>query len=61
MTAFRRLRSIGPVEIATGVNRRTNKRGYLASCTANGCGWSATFDTEDGAALAAGHHKCAAR
>lgn len=55
---FRRRRCVGPVEIGTGRDRRTNRPGFLAACTRDDCGWSATYATEDAADLAARTHRC---
>jgi hypothetical protein len=58
---FRKRHSIGPVEVATGRNRRTNRDGVMAVCTNDGCGWSAVYDTQEAADLAAQSHRCSPR
>ncbi|MEU1624114.1 mobile element transfer protein [Streptomyces sp. NPDC020096] len=54
---FQRLVRYGPVEIGKGRNR-DGKSGYVASCTADDCGWSGQFATYSAVCLAAKGHRC---
>lgn len=55
---FRNLRRIGPVNVASYVERGRNR--HLAACTAPGCDFSAEYDSRVAAELAARTHRCPA-
>ncbi|MFF9334516.1 mobile element transfer protein [Streptomyces albogriseolus] len=55
---FRNLRRIGPVNVASYVERGRNR--HLAACTAPRCDFSAEYDSRAAAELAAHTHRCPA-
>ncbi|CAL9298064.1 mobile element transfer protein [Streptomyces sp. SudanB66_2053] len=55
---FRNLRRIGPVNVASYVERGRNR--HLAACTAPRCDFSAEYDSRAAAELAARTHRCPA-
>ncbi|MEU5507934.1 mobile element transfer protein [Streptomyces fungicidicus] len=55
---FRNLRRIGPVNVASYVERGLNR--HLAACTAPRCDFSAEYDSRAAAELAARTHRCPA-
>ncbi|MGA5568540.1 mobile element transfer protein [Streptomyces pseudogriseolus] len=55
---FRNLRRIGPVNVASYVERGRNR--HLAACTAPRCDFSAEYDNRAAAELAARTHRCPA-
>ncbi|MGY1395859.1 mobile element transfer protein [Streptomyces sp. SS10] len=55
---FRNLRRIGPVNVASHVERGRNR--HLAACTAPRCDFSAEYDSRAAAELAARTHRCPA-
>ncbi|MFJ8997423.1 mobile element transfer protein [Streptomyces sp. NPDC102359] len=55
---FRNLRRIGPVNVASYVERGWNR--HLAACTAPRCDFSAEYDSRAAAELAARTHRCPA-
>ncbi|MEU2522094.1 mobile element transfer protein [Streptomyces pseudogriseolus] len=55
---FRNLRRIGPVNVASYVERGRNR--HLAACTAPRCDFSAEYDSRAAAELAARAHRCPA-
>ncbi|MCI4142267.1 MULTISPECIES: mobile element transfer protein [Streptomyces] len=55
---FRNLRRIGPVNVASYVERGRNR--HLAACTAPRCDFSAEYDSRAAAELAARTHCCPA-
>ncbi|MEV5255266.1 mobile element transfer protein [Streptomyces werraensis] len=55
---FRNLRRIGPVNVASCVERGRNR--HLAACTAPRCDFSAEYDSRAAAELAARTHRCPA-
>ncbi|WUC43636.1 Mobile element transfer [Streptomyces cellulosae] len=55
---FRNLRRIGPVNVASYVERGRNR--HLAACTALRCDFSAEYDSRAAAELAARTHRCPA-
>ncbi|CAM5732189.1 MULTISPECIES: mobile element transfer protein [Streptomyces] len=55
---FRNLRRIGPVNVASYVERGRNR--HLAACTAPRCDFSAEYDSRAAADLAARTHRCPA-
>ncbi|MGX1155626.1 mobile element transfer protein [Streptomyces albogriseolus] len=55
---FRNLRRIGPVNVASYVERGRNR--HLAACTAPRCDFSAEYNSRAAAELAARTHRCPA-
>ncbi|MFK0059737.1 mobile element transfer protein [Streptomyces werraensis] len=55
---FRNVRRIGPVNVASYVDRGQNR--HLAACTAPRCDFSAEYDSRAAAELAARTHRCPA-
>ncbi|MBE4774969.1 mobile element transfer protein [Streptomyces caniscabiei] len=55
---FRNVRRIGPVNVASFVERGKNR--HLAACTAPRCDFSAEYDSRAAAELAARTHRCPA-
>ncbi|MGA5181778.1 mobile element transfer protein [Streptomyces pseudogriseolus] len=55
---FHNLRHIGPVNVASYVERGRNR--HLAACTAPRCDFSAEYDSRAAAELAARTHRCPA-
>ncbi|MCF2539038.1 MULTISPECIES: mobile element transfer protein [Streptomyces] len=55
---FRNVRRIGPVNVASFVDRGRNR--HLAACTAPRCDFSAEYDSRAAAELAARLHRCPA-
>ncbi|MEU9756055.1 mobile element transfer protein [Streptomyces althioticus] len=55
---FRNLRRIGPVNVASYVERGRNR--HLAACIAPRCDFSAEYDSRAAAELAARTHRCPA-
>ncbi|MEU2447538.1 mobile element transfer protein [Streptomyces althioticus] len=55
---FRNLLRIGPVNVASYVERGRNR--HLAACTAPRCDFSAEYDSRAAAELAARTHRCPA-
>ncbi|MFE0384653.1 mobile element transfer protein [Streptomyces bungoensis] len=55
---FRNVRRIGPVNVASYVDRGHNR--HLAACTAPRCDFSAEYDSRAAAELAARTHRCPA-
>ncbi|MEU2782336.1 Mobile element transfer [Actinospica acidiphila] len=55
---FHNLRRIGPVNVASYVERGRNR--HLAACTAPRCDFSAEYDSRAAAELAARTHRCPA-
>lgn len=55
---FRNVRRIGPVNVASYIDRGTNR--HLAACTAPRCDFSAEYDSRAAAELAARTHRCSA-
>jgi len=55
---FRNLRRIGPVSVASYVERGRSR--HLAACTAPRCDFSAEYDSRAAAELAARTHRCPA-
>ncbi|GGQ88098.1 MULTISPECIES: mobile element transfer protein [Streptomyces] len=55
---FRNLRRIGPVNVASYVERGRNR--HLAACTAPRCDFSTEYDSRAAAELAARTHRCPA-
>ncbi|MFJ1672020.1 mobile element transfer protein [Streptomyces bottropensis] len=53
---FRNVRRIGPVNVASFVERGKNR--HLAACTAPRCDFSAEYDSRAAAELAARTHRC---
>jgi hypothetical protein len=57
---FRRVRRIGPVQVATYHDSRGREK-HTAACTAPRCGFSAEYDSRAAAELAARTHRCSIR
>ncbi len=55
---FRNVRRIGPVNVASYVDRGRNR--HLTACTAPRCDFSAEYDSRAAAELAARTHRCPA-
>ncbi|MGW2831169.1 mobile element transfer protein [Streptomyces sp. NPDC001286] len=55
---FRNVRRIGPVNVASFVDRGRNR--HLAACTAPRCDFSTEYDSRAAAELAARTHRCPA-
>ncbi|MFJ8197300.1 mobile element transfer protein [Streptomyces sp. NPDC096152] len=55
---FRNVPRIGPVNVASYVDRGRNR--HLAACTAPRCDFSAEYDSRAAAELAARTHRCPA-
>lgn len=55
---FRNVRRIGPVNVASYVDRGRNR--HLAACTVPRCDFSAEYDSRAAAELAARTHRCPA-
>ncbi|MGY1526598.1 mobile element transfer protein [Streptomyces sp. MN3] len=55
---FRNLRRIGPVNVASYIERGRNR--HLVACTAPRCDFSAEYDSRAAAELAARTHRCPA-
>ena len=54
---FQRLVRYGPVEIGRALTR-DGEKGYIASCTADQCGWSAEYSSYGAVCVAAKGHRC---
>ncbi|WP_045558949.1 mobile element transfer protein [Streptomyces sp. FxanaA7] len=55
---FRNVRRIGPVNVASYIERGKNR--HLAACAAPRCDFSAEYDSRAAAELAARTHRCPA-